>query len=265
MDLSRPRAGGLLSASSARATSSSRTTRRTGRTAEDRLRRALEVNPKLIMCRCRPSALNGPYSRFRAFGANMEAVVGHALLRGYTDTDPTITNTGVFLADACGGDRAPSGSWRRCTPQPDRRGASSSTCRRRRTFAHAQPGRHGLLDERPRAVDAGQPRPLARAAGRLPLSGEDAWIALSCGSDEEFAGLCGAMDRPELTTDERFADRSAATATRTRSTPKYEWSATQHNYTAFHRLQEHGVPAARCSRPPTFRRPALKSVACGRS
>ena len=44
----------------------------------------------------------GPYHTFRAYGANMEAVVGHALLRGYTDMDPT-SNSNVFFADACGG------------------------------------------------------------------------------------------------------------------------------------------------------------------
>src|SRR5262249_50099597 len=59
-------------------------------------------NPDIIMASMPAFGATGPYSRFRAFGANMEAVVGHTLLRGYPDTDAT-SNTGVFLADACGG------------------------------------------------------------------------------------------------------------------------------------------------------------------
>src|SRR4051812_42169937 len=61
-----------------------------------------KVNPKLIMISMAAFGAWGPYHYFRAFGANMEAVVGHTLLRGYPDTDAT-ANTGVFLADATGG------------------------------------------------------------------------------------------------------------------------------------------------------------------
>ena len=59
-------------------------------------------NPGLIMASLPAFGASGPYSDFRAYGSNMEAVVGHTLLRGYPDTDAT-TVTNVFLADACGG------------------------------------------------------------------------------------------------------------------------------------------------------------------
>ena len=59
-------------------------------------------NPKLIMVSLSAFGATGPYRNYRAYGSNMEAVVGHALLRGYPDTDPT-HNTSVFFADACAG------------------------------------------------------------------------------------------------------------------------------------------------------------------
>lgn len=39
--------------------------------------------------------------------------------------------------------------------------------------------------------------------------GEDAWIAISVGSDEEWKSLTGAMSRPELATDDRFSSNEA--------------------------------------------------------
>ena len=44
-------------------------------------------NPRLIMASMPAFGSSGPYSHFRAYGANMEAVVGHTLLRCYPDTD----------------------------------------------------------------------------------------------------------------------------------------------------------------------------------
>lgn len=38
-----------------------------------------------------------------------------------------------------------------------------------------------------------------------PAAGEDAWVALSVGTDEQWAALCEAMGRPELATDDRYA------------------------------------------------------------
>src|SRR5438093_1544372 len=61
-----------------------------------------KVNPRLIMLSMSAFGATGPYRHFRAYGANIEAVVGHTLLRGYADTDQT-NSTNVFFADACGG------------------------------------------------------------------------------------------------------------------------------------------------------------------
>src|SRR5262249_10495618 len=59
-------------------------------------------NPELIMVSLSAFGNSGPYRDYRAYGSNMEAVMGHPLLRGYAASDPT-SNTSVFFADACAG------------------------------------------------------------------------------------------------------------------------------------------------------------------
>lgn len=42
--------------------------------------------------------------------------------------------------------------------------------------------------------------------------GEDRWVSIACGSDDEWRALCGVMERPDLADDPRFrtlADRKA--------------------------------------------------------
>ena len=75
----------------------------------------------------------GPYRNYRAYGSNMEAVVGHALLRGYPDTDPT-HNTSVFFADACAGATSAFGMLAALDIATSRARGSTSTCRNRRTW-----------------------------------------------------------------------------------------------------------------------------------
>jgi len=48
--------------------------------------------------------------------------------------------------------------------------------------------------------------------GVFLCEGDDRWVSIACGSEEEWGALCNAMERPELTTDPRFAtlaDRKA--------------------------------------------------------
>src|SRR5262249_53097014 len=48
----------------------------------------VEHNPRLIMVSLSAYGATGPYRPYRAYGSNMEAMIGHPLLRGYEDTDP---------------------------------------------------------------------------------------------------------------------------------------------------------------------------------
>jgi crotonobetainyl-CoA:carnitine CoA-transferase CaiB-like acyl-CoA transferase len=49
-------------------------------------------------------------------------------------------------------------------------------------------------------------RHVSRAQGVYPCAGEDEWVAISVGSDAEFAALCATIGAPELRRDPRFAE-----------------------------------------------------------
>ena len=56
----------------------------------------------IVMLRMPAYGTTGPYRNYRALGVHIEGVIGHTLLRGYTDMDPS-ANSAVYMADAAGG------------------------------------------------------------------------------------------------------------------------------------------------------------------
>jgi len=202
-------------------------------------------NPRLIMASLPAFGTTGPYSHFRAYGANMEAVVGHTLLRLYPDTDAT-NATGVFLADAAGG-------------------ATSAFAIMAALYHRRKTGRGQFIDlsqaenvmhtlsqavmdysmNKRVATTLGNRHPSRAPQGVYRCAGEDSWIAVSCGSDEEFRGLCETIGRPELAADPRFADSLSRYKHQDELDGEIEaWTAGRDHHEAFHALQAAGVPAS---------------------
>jgi crotonobetainyl-CoA:carnitine CoA-transferase CaiB-like acyl-CoA transferase len=202
-------------------------------------------NPGLIMASLPAFGTVGPYSHFRAYGANMEAVVGHTLLRLYPDTDAT-NATGVFLADAAGG---ATGAF----------AIMAALYHRRRTgrgqfidLSQAENVTHTLsqavmdysMNGRVQS-SYGNRHPYRAPQGVYRCAGEDAWLALSAGTEEEYRGLCGVLARPGLSDDPRFADLESRQANHDALDAIIgAWTADKDHYEAFHALQAAGVPAS---------------------
>jgi crotonobetainyl-CoA:carnitine CoA-transferase CaiB-like acyl-CoA transferase len=90
----------------------------------------------------------------------------------------------------------------------------------------------------------GNRHPWRAPQGCYPCAGGDDWCVLSVGDDEEWAALCRAMGRPELTADERFA----TTLSRVKNHDELDdiisdWTKTLGKFEAMERLQGEGVPA----------------------
>jgi crotonobetainyl-CoA:carnitine CoA-transferase CaiB-like acyl-CoA transferase len=204
-----------------------------------------EHNPALIMASLPAFGSSGPYSHFRAYGANMEAVVGHTLLRLYPDTDAT-NATGVFLADAAGG---ATGAF----------AIMAALYHRRKTgrgqhidLSQAENVMHTLsqavmdysMNGRVQG-SLGNRHPYRAPQGVYRCAVEDSWIAVSVGDESQFRGLCEVIGRPELAQDARFVNLEGRQQNHDELDGIIEaWTADKEHYEVFHALQAKGVPAS---------------------
>jgi crotonobetainyl-CoA:carnitine CoA-transferase CaiB-like acyl-CoA transferase len=90
----------------------------------------------------------------------------------------------------------------------------------------------------------GNRHPYRAPQGCYPAQGDDRWIALSVGSDEQWQALCRLMGREDLAGDARYADLLS----RQRHHDELDqavsaWTAGLDRYDLMHRLQAEGIPA----------------------
>ena len=162
------------------------------------------VRPDLIVVRMPPYGLQGPYRHFRSVGSSLEAVMGHTSIRGYRDTDPSMTST-VYTADAAAGANAALA-------------AVSALLFRRES------GLGGLIEVGQAqamlpylgetlvdySMNSRVQSTLANADyskaphGCYPCAGGDNWINISVASDDQWGSLCELIDSPSLSNDPRF-------------------------------------------------------------
>jgi benzylsuccinate CoA-transferase BbsF subunit len=88
-----------------------------------------------------------------------------------------------------------------------------------------------------------------RDAERVPqgayrCAGDDYWVALSCGNDEEFEALCALIGHPEHVDDPAFAGERRCDQHDLLDQEITEWTIQHDSYEAFHLLQGVGIPAA---------------------
>ncbi|HJM88597.1 MAG TPA: CoA transferase [Dehalococcoidia bacterium] len=168
-----------------------------------------EVNPNLIMLRMPAYGLDGPYSSYRSLGLHVEAMVGHTHLRGYSDGTPEELSESL-ASDGLSGVQ----------------GALSVTM----ALRHRERTGEGQLIDQPLTegfvptlaefvLDMtmnGRDTPPQGNTHRwhaphnvYPTSGDNQWIAIDVGTDEEFASLCEVVGGTPLVIDPRFATSAA--------------------------------------------------------
>jgi crotonobetainyl-CoA:carnitine CoA-transferase CaiB-like acyl-CoA transferase len=202
-----------------------------------------QVNPQLIYVKISSQGATGPEKDYGSLGSTLEQTAGLASVTGYEDGIPLMTNE--TFPDPVVGILAV--------------GALMAALRRRR-----QIGQGTLVDLSQREVTIamlgeyvldysvtgrvpgpmGNRHPHMVPQGVYPCQGDDMWVAISIGSDEEWHRLCRAIGQPDLAHDPRFAtvlarrhyqaelDRLLAA-----------WTQERDHYQAMHLLQAHGVPA----------------------
>ncbi len=204
-----------------------------------------EINPRLIMVRFPGFGISGPYEHFKGFGATMESVIGHTMLRGYRDSGPSQTpaiyhgdpNAGAHVATAV-----------QIALIARERTGEGQLIEMSQAEAVIHHTSYDLIDYQMNGrthAHWGNRHPSMAPYGVFRCAGDDRWLSLAVPSDEVFATLVEVMGQPELATDERFADAAARYGHQDELEPLVEaWTSQHGDDELMHRLQAAGVPAA---------------------
>lgn len=167
--------------------------------------RLRQIRPDIIMVRMPPYGLNGPYMSYRTLGSSLEAVIGHTSLRGYRDMDLSMTSSS-FVADAAAGTNAAFVAisalyYRQATGKGQLvdMGQSESMIPYlgEAIMDCSMNGRvQGPL---------GNGHPSKAPHGCYPCRGEDRWVVIAIGSDDEWQALCRIMGNPPWCSEAKFA------------------------------------------------------------
>jgi crotonobetainyl-CoA:carnitine CoA-transferase CaiB-like acyl-CoA transferase len=203
------------------------------------------IRDDIIYIRVPAYGSSGPYKNYRALGVHIEAVLGHTLLRGYPDMDPS-ANTAIYAGDYLAGAQGAFAAMAALNYR-DRTGKGQLI-----EIGQAENGMamfaEAILDYtlNGRVQETIGNRDIHGAApcGVYPASGEDAWIAVTCYTDEEWQALVGAMGMPEWARDERFATAPA----RHKHQDELDagiaaWTGSHDHYEMMRLLQTAGVPS----------------------
>ena len=203
------------------------------------------VRDDIIYVRVPAYGNSGPYKNYRALGVHIEAVLGHTLLRGYEDMDPS-ANTAIYAGDYLAGAQGAFAAMAALNSR-DRTGNGQLI-----EIGQAENGMamfaEAILDYtlNGRVQQTIGNRDLHGAApcGVYPTAGADNWIAITCHTDEEWQALIRGMSAPEWARDGRFA--SAASRYKLQDELDVHiaaWTHDQEHYALMKQLQAAGVPS----------------------
>ena len=178
-----------------------------------------KTNPGLIMCRMPAYANEGPYQNHRSFGFHIEGVVGHTLLRGYSDMDPSAV-TSVLMGDAASGTQ---GAFAVLSALHHRRRTGKGQLIELSQAENLIPFMgEAFMDYTMNGRNQstlGNRHPVA-IQGCYPCLGEDRWVTITIAGDDDWRGLCQAMGDPNGAKKVALETRSCGTSATTRSTSK---------------------------------------------
>ena len=201
-----------------------------------------EVKDDIIMLRMPAYGSTGPYRDFRAHGVHIEGVVGHTMIRGYEDTDPSY-NTTVLMSDAAAGAQ---GAFAVLAALHHRKRTGEGQLVELGQAENVFPflgefymdyqmnGRtHGPTGNR-------HPRALQNC---YPCAGENRWVVITVYDDYQWSALCEAIDARDLAADVDLS-QSASRLTRQDEIDRRisEWTRERDPAEVMHELQKRGIP-----------------------
>ena len=214
------------------------------------------LKPDIIFLRAPGYGLSGEYRDARTMGSHLEGVMGHQLLRGYRNAEPS-ENSGIFAADYIAGTQIAfavmAALWHRNNTGEGQFLEMAQAENAAAMFAqaymdYALNGENGaaLGNRSIYAADGEAPCGAYPCQSPGPASeGLDRWIAITVTNDAQWLALRAVMGSPEwamATVLETAAGRAAQQDLLDEQLS--QWTQQFDDYDLFHRLQAAGVPAA---------------------
>jgi benzylsuccinate CoA-transferase BbsF subunit len=208
---------------------------------DDELRK---VNPKLAILKLPGFGSEGPKSGYGTWGFNLTAFSGMTYLWNHPEQDRPIGSQGVY-PDHLGFIMAPTILMAallrsRLTGKGvsiDLAQIEGTACTLGATYLDA-------------AVNGNEPQPkgnrdpVAAPHGCYRCQGEDRWCVISVRSEEEWRAFCRVIGHPELTSDDRFAERQSRLSHLSELDAIVEqWTGTRKAEEVMFKLQSAGVAA----------------------
>ncbi len=203
-----------------------------------------QIKPDIIMLRMPAYGLTGPYKNFRSFGPHLEGTAGHTSIRGYSDTDPSMTED-VFFGDACA---AATGAYATAIALRQlRRTGKGQLIELSQTESLIPFFGEFLLDYQMNGrVPGPQGNDLYEMAphNAYPCRGDDTWVAIAVADDRAWQGLVRAIGNPPWTSEKRFSTQASRYEQRQDLDALVAgWTSQHDNRWVMEVLQNEGVPA----------------------
>ena len=170
-----------------------------------------QANPRMVYVSMPGHGKTGPEAHYVTYGTNVEQLAGLVSISGYEGGEPL--KTGFSYGDPTSGIAVPA-AVALGLRQRDRTGEAVHIDMAQRENLTGFVGEYLVdysMNEELRAP-AGNTQPHIAPHGVYRSAGDDRWVAIACEDDEQFAGLCRAMQQPELADDERFATTASRKA-----------------------------------------------------
>lgn len=201
------------------------------------------LRPDLIMATISAAGHTGPFRELMAYGPGFNAFVGHDSLVGYPDTgelmsaywdpDPAMGVMGFYAVMLA--------IWHR-----EETGEGQHVDLSFSEFLTGLLGEPVLEYQMTGEVPGpqGNLHPCLAPHNIYPSSGDDSWVSIAVGAEEEWVALCRVMEIPELASDPRFADGALRLEHREELDEIIgRWTRGRTHDEAMHLLQEVGVAA----------------------
>lgn len=202
----------------------------------------VKVKPDIIMISSSGFGAYGPYGHYAGYAPIFAAFGGLAYLTGYADGEP---NTMSGVMDLRAGTVAAYAILaamlhHQKTGQGQYIDLSSSECVS--TLVGAELLEYSMNKRSP--ARCGNDDPIMAPHNVYRCKGDDKWISIAVGTDEEWKALCSAMGNPDWCKNEAYAD-TYGRWTHRRELDGYlsQWTIQYTDYDLMHLLQDAGVAA----------------------